>query len=362
MSKTIVFALLLAAVVSLVLIGNSSASSYSVSFTALNSTVGLNQYIFFNVSADFAQNVNYSIYMNSSMVYSGTIPAGSSEYYLIKYNVTNMRYGNYRAYASFSTLKVDVNASNSIMILPKPSLSFENYSNTTAFYNNSAKLDIKLLDSGNTPLNITWALPVFRGISMSIANLEESFSLKAGQEYSIPINMTLSGNYTKSLNFSFMASFNGTSFQKNYYTTLFKPYVNLSFYNTTITKNNQTSSFWTVYLDNKDNTPVMATFEFELYVNGSELYYNKSYLISPSTSSIVIPIPKSTVLGVSVFYLSSNSTVVSQKIFSSPVPGQPSQIVSAIYENISYIVLTVAAITLILLLNRRLSGKKPKSK
>ena len=357
MSRTIIYVILPIMALVLLFISSSHASAYHVSFQSINSTLGINQYAFFNVSAYFGQNVSYSIFLNNSKIYSGTIPADFSGYKIIKYNITNLRYGTYRAYATFSTLTVRVNSSNNITIMPKPSLSFGNYSNVTAIYNNSARINIDLINSGNTPLNITWALPIFRGISMSISSLKETFPLSAGESYSIPINLTLSGNYTKTLNFSFDASFNGTIMVKNYVTTLFKPYINLSFYNTSLKTNNATSSSWTVYLSNKDNTPVMVTFEFMLYINKSELYYNKTLLISPTTTQITFPIPKSDVLGVKVFYPSSNSSEVSQQIFSSPVPGQPNSIVSAVYGNISYIALTVIVIVLLVVLNRKLSSK-----
>jgi hypothetical protein len=319
----------------------------------MNVTVGLNQNLFFNMSADFPQSVNYTIFLNNISVVSGTIPANTVAYKIIKYNVTNIPTGTYQPSVKLSTLSSQLKYNAVTKILPKQSFTFLGYSNHTSFFNRAGVLDIKVWDNGNTPLNVTWTLPSASGVSFSLV-YQESFSLKPSQVFSIPMNITLASVFSKQLNFSFVSVYQNTSLTKYYVTQLFSPIINMSFFDNIITAGNDNTSIYKVQITNGNNLPVNTTFQFLLDIDGNNFYYNKSYLISTSTTQVNITLPKSYVLAVNVYYSSQNGSITKQQIFSQAPPSSAS---SSVLLDIIYVVVLIIGIAALLLLHLRFNRK-----
>ena len=179
------------------------ASSVFARFNTINSTVSINQYIYFNISADFQTQVNYTIFLNNSAILNGTIPKNSSQYYLIKYNVSNMPSGTYEAHASLPNFNLVLNASKTVYIKPYSDFFFPGDNPVTEIVGNYSFINIIIENIGNTPLKMNWSLPEF--INISYANLlyKQNFNLLPEQNYTIPTNLSLTGKYQKNISFAF---------------------------------------------------------------------------------------------------------------------------------------------------------------
>lgn len=323
-------------------------------FDSMNSTVGLNQNAFFNISADFPRNGSYVIYLNNVSVASGTIPAYTTTYETVKYNVTNTLSGTYQPSIKFSAISYSLPSNTSLEIVPMSSFAFPGYLNYTTFYNGAGSLDIKVLNNGNTPLDFNWALPTLTGVSFTLV-YQQSFSLEPDQLFSIPMNITITKSITEPLNFSFTATHQSISITKYYATTLISPVVNMSFFGSKISAGNGNTTVYTVQIKNGNSLSINTTFQFLLDINGNDFYYNKSYLISPSLNQISTPLPKSALLTVDVYYPAQNGSVIRQQIFNQPPPSSGS---NGLIITIIYIIVMGAAVAVLLLLHIKFRNKR----
>lgn len=353
MERTGPLILVLAMIVLFFTFSASNATSLQFSFSVMNRTVQMNQNLFFNVSVSSPASVNYTIYLNSTPVHSGTIPANSTGYAIIKYNVSNRLYGEYSSSAVFSGVSYPIKSDFDTYIAPHPSFSFFNPSNITPFFNGSAKLNITLLDTGNTPLEMTWSIPSISGIDFSL-DYHQSFSIFPSEIYSIPINLSLSQNFQKSLNFSFYGRFKNSTIEGTYSTELFVPAVNLTFLNSTIRRLSDTTLLYAISLDNRDNSPLPITINFLLSINGSSFYYNRSYTLYPENKTIAVEVPYSKIVSVSVSFLNQYGKPVNEVVYSYK-PAYSS--VSGFFAVFGYLILTGAVIGIIVFMHYNFNKK-----
>ncbi len=336
-------------------VSEANASSVSASFSVLNTTVGINGNVFFNVSATFPNQTNYSIYLNSTKIYSSSFQAGYNGYKIVAYNVSNRYYGLYQPSVRFSIMNAPLDSNTSLYVKPTSGFGFVDYTNITEEVNNTASIMIKILNSGNTPLNFSWFLPVIKGISISL-NFNQSFRLFPGGIYSIPIHFGLSNSYQSNISFQFSAKFMDVMMTKNYTTSIIKPVVNFTLESLKTAKLNSTTQLWYANILNFNNVPINATLEFLLSYNNSRFYYNKSYLITPSTKNISVLLPESKILSVTLFYPSSSLATESQELFSAPQP--TASILSGLSGGLGYIVLTVLIIVVFVVIHLRVNRRK----
>ncbi len=344
-------------------IGNAHASSVTASFNTINSTVGINQDVFFNLSGYFPQNVSYTIYLGSKAVLSGSIPANNVQSYMLKYNVTNTEYGGYPSKITFSALTTPLISNTEVTILPAPGFGFLPNLNYAYAFNRSetinnitnkvleASMTISLFDSGNTPLNVTWLLPTENDISFSL-DYVESFGLVPGQELNIPINLTLAKRTSQAINFSFLGSFGTESLRRNYIVTLLSPIINMSFLNGAVHPINANKSEFSTNIVNGNNAQINATFSFLLEINGGMVVYNTSKLIYPSTTSLSFVIPNAKVVNVTAFYLSQNGTVTTESVYYSPLSKTPAPAASVL-ASYGYFIIFASAIAVLVIIHLR---------
>ncbi len=341
-------------------VGSVHASSLSASFNLINSTVSINNNIYFNLSGDFPSQTNYTIFLNQTPIHSGSIPSNSSKYYIIKYNISNMQYGEYNSKIEFYPYNIKLNSSINLYIMPKSSFVFVNPQPTTEITKNYSLIDIKLKNVGNTPLYMNWSLPAFRNISISL-NFQQRFELNDGQNKSILINLSLQKGYQPNISFGFTGKYLNYSKTKYYSTLLIKPHVNMSFYNENTTSINSTRELFIFNVKNYNNIPVRLLLKFTLDVNGSTLYYTKSYTLPVNATKIEVYLPKSTVENVQVSYENSNLSTVTESIFTAPK--KPLKIsIGYIIDTLGYIIFTVGAILILVLIHIRLRKKEQKQK
>jgi hypothetical protein len=299
--------------------------------------------------------------LNNSAILNGTIPKNSSQYYLIKYNVSNMPSGTYEAHASLPNFNLVLNASKTVYIKPYSDFFFPGDNPVTEIVGNYSFINIIIENIGNTPLKMNWSLPEF--INISYANLlyKQNFNLLPEQNYTIPTNLSLTGKYQKNISFAFTGSYKNYTETKSYYTTLIKPYTNMSFYNVGLKQINSTLQLWSASIKNYNDVPVNLVFKFELYVNGSTFYYSKDYTLPVNASKVEIYLPKSTVENVKVSYVGSNDSDVTQSVFAAPKP--PIKIsLSYVLDTLGYVIFTAIAVVLLALLHIRFKRKEKKGK
>ena len=333
-----------------------NAVSIGASFTAMNGTLKINQNLFFNISATFPENITYNIYLNNVSVKTGFIPANDQHYETAKYNITNSLAGDYNSSIKFSTLFSRINSNTTTLILPHPAFDFPTYSNRTFIVNDSAVLSLEVLDSGNTPLNFDWALPVVTGVYFNITHYTQLFSLAPGQAFKMPMNITLKSGFSPLLNFSFIAGYNNYTMRDNYITTLFAPVINLSFSANNVITGKGNASLYSVDIKNGDNLAVNVTFQFIVNIDGNDFYYTKSYIVEPNTTKAQINIPNSQLLQVNVFYLGQNDKPVDEQIFYQPQPNPNA--LSGFLADAGYIAILGGAMALLVYLHYRLSKNK----
>ena len=339
--------------------GSTNATSVAASFNAVNASVQMNQNIFFNISAFFSQNVSYAIYLNNSLVSSGTIPANFKGYMLVRYNVSDTLYGTYPSYVKLSTLSSPIKSDTNTTIQPRPSFGLSGISNYTYIFNNTAHIPLNVENNGNTPLDISWALPTASGVLFAL-DYQQAFNLAPGQVFPIPINITLSKPYQPLLNFSFVAGFNGQTIRKSFITTLFSPVINLSFSKPRIFGQTTNTTIFYAEINNGDNVPVNATFQFVLNSAGNVFLFNKSVMISPSATNVSILLPKSYVEKVSVFYSGGNGKPVSNVVFYKPLAsGSPIQ--QLLINNLPYLMVTAIALAAVAVLHHKVSKERRKT-
>lgn len=342
------------------------ASSVSASFNVINSSVGINQNILFNISAYYTANSSYTVFLNGTPVLSGNLPADYSGYTTAGLNVSNMLFGYYAPCIKFSFITGDVCSNSSFYISPSTNFGFIGYSNYTLLYNSHAALDLSVLNSGNTPINISWSVPNLPGIHFALFYIQD-FTLMPGKLESIPINITSTSSNFVALNFSFLANFSSVSIRKNYVTTLVSPYVNINFTGFNVVNQiNRNESEYQINFSNSNNVPINVTFEFKLCIpNGGQcnvFFYNKSFMISPFSKRVNVTLPNSSVLSVNALYPSSNGSLINTQIFSGPAP-QSGTVVNPLLStsDVAYIVLTGVIIAVIAFLHIRAKRSFPKS-
>ena len=341
------------------------ATSVSATFDTLNSSVSINQNVVFNISAHYAQNSSYAVFLNGTQVLSGTIPAGFSGNTLAKFNVSNMLFGNYQPCIRFSFITSEICSNSTFYINPTTNFDFLAHSNYTLLYDNSSTLDISLTDSGNTPIDVTWSLPNIAGVHFSLLYIQD-FSMLPGRIESIPINISSTSAQSELMNFSFVANYSQYSVRKDYVSTLIVPYVKINFTGfNEINQLNSNESEYQINVSDNNNVPVNVTFEFELCITGNGqcnvFFYNKSVSVSSSLKHINITLPNSSVLSVRALYSSSNGSTINTQIFSGQAP-QSGTIVNPLlsYTDIAYIILTAVIIAIILLIHLRAKKGSPK--
>ncbi len=354
---------LMAIVAMLLALGGAHSTSVNAYFNVMNVSVGINQNVFFNFSGDFPQSTSYTIYLGNVSVLSGTIPANSAQTYIAKYNVTNTMYGSYPSHIVFSALVSPLMSNSNVFILPTPNFGFASHSDYTYAFNRSkvinnvtatvlqANLVLDLINTGNTPLNITWSLPSVKDVLFSLDYIE-SFGIEPGGSFKIPVNMTLQSRSSTVVNFSFSADFGSQYITRDYTTTLISPIINMTFFNATLKQINSNESLFTVMLINHNNVPINLTLSFVLDVNGGDVFYNVSKVVSTSTMSFSAVIPNSRLVSVAAFYPSQNGTILSSNIYSNPVPSTPQSLLSVLAEY-SYVIVLVIAIVILVLIHIR---------
>lgn len=339
--------------------GTVHAYSVNAAFSLINSTSPINGQIYFNLSAYFPNPTNYTIFLNSSAVLFGTIPANSSHYIILKYNISDMSYGEYNSHVYLSAFNLALTSSQDLYIKPTSKFIFIGDTGTTEITKNYSLLQIIIKNIGNTPININWSLPSLKNISYNKVTFQENFNLLPEQNETIPINLTLKLGYQTNISFAFTGSYGNYTRTRVYHTLLTKPDINMSFYRYNLTQINATRQLWTSYLKNYNNIPVNLLFKFTLSTNGSTVYYEKSYMLPVNASKVEIPLPESTVESVQVSYTGNNQSKITQLLFTAPKP--PFKLsISSIVDTLGYVIFTVFAIILLVLIHLRFKRKERK--
>jgi hypothetical protein len=349
---------ILGAFVLLLFVGSVHATSISASFNALNSSLSINQYEYFNLSAHFPVATNYTVFLNNTPVLYGNLPANYSGYKIIYYNISNMPSGEYYTSIHFSEFNFHLNSTYNVYIKPSPDFTFIGDYKTTEIIKNYSMIRIEIKNNGNTPLKINWSLPIFRNISISLT-FNQTFKLNPGSNKTIPINLSLQKGHQDNISIPFTGVYNGYSFTKTYETTLIKPVINMSFYDVNVTPVNSTRELWVSYIKNYNNVPLNITIQFSLEVNGSTFHYSVPYELNVNTTKIEVILPKSTVQNVKISYESENLSKVNQNIFT--LPKQPSSTsILSIIDTLGYVILTIAAIFILILIHLRFNRRNKK--
>ena len=339
-------------------VGSAHAASLSASFNALNSSLSINQYEYFNLSAYFPVGTNYTIFLNSTPILYGNLPANYSGYKILHYNVTNIPYGTYYPSVHFSAFNFHLNSTANVYIKPAPDFTFIGDYRTTEISKNYSTIRIGIKNNGNTPLQMNWSLPIFRNISISLT-FNQTFKLNPSSNITIPINLSLQKGYQGNISIPFTGRYQNYSFTKSYGTILIKPVINMSFYNVNVTQINSTRELWVTYIKNYNNVPINLTIQFSLEVNGSTFQYSVPYELSVNATKIEVTLPKSTVENVKISYESQNLSRVNQNIFT--LPKQPSSTsLLSIIDTLGYVILTVAAIFILILIHLRFNRRSKK--
>lgn len=350
----------------LLAVATTHAASVTASFNVLNSSVSINQDLLFNISAYYAANSSYTVFINNTPVLSGNLPASYSGHSIARLNVSNTLFGYYQPCIKFSFITGEVCSNSTFYIRPSSNFEFIGYSNYTWVYNNRAALDILVFNNGNTPINFSWSLPNIPNVHFSLYYIQD-FSLMPGKTENIPINVSSTAQNFQPVNFSFFANFSSVSIRKNYVTTLVSPYVNITFTGFNVVNQiNSNESEYQINFSNRNNVPINVTFEFKLCIpSGGQcniFFYNKSFMVSPSSNHINLTLPNSSVLEVNALYPSSNGSLVNTQIFSGSAP-QSGTIINPLLSasDIAYIILTAAIIAVIIFLHIRAKKSFPKA-
>jgi hypothetical protein len=338
----------------------STASSGNYSFNVMNKTIGLNQFLFFNISAYFPQNVTYTVYINNTAILSGFIHADYPSFRILKYNVTNTLSGEYNASAKLSAVTFPLYSSSNFSIAASPEFSFSNLLNYTYIVNRTAKFNITLFDGGNTPLSFYWSLPAINGLAFSVSNYRQSFSLSPSALFAIPVdvNVTSSNLSMIAVNIPFSGTFGNTVINHSYSTALVSPVINLSDFVVKLTNLTNNTTIFSASFKNHDTIPVPANFSFFISLAGNLLYYSKQVYIAAQQSNISIALPISRVLNASISYVGANGTSQSMLLFSSPAGTSVGGLISnSLLQSVPYIVITAIILAIIGVLHLRFSRK-----
>ncbi|MCL4362749.1 MAG: hypothetical protein OH338_01510 [Candidatus Parvarchaeota archaeon] len=349
---------ILGAFVLFLVVGSAHAASLSASFNALNSSLSINQYEYFNLSAYFPVGTNYTIFLNNTPVLYGNLPANYSSYKILHYNISNMPYGKYYPSVHFSAFNFHLNSTVNLDIKASPDFTFIGDYKTTEIIKNYSLIKIGIKNNGNTPLKMNWSLPIFRNISISLT-FNQTFRLDPGSNITIPINLSLQKGYQDNILIPFTSTYQNYSITKSYETTLIKPIINMSFYNLNVTQINSTRELWVSYIKNYNNVPLNITIQFSLEVNGSTFQYSVPYELEVNATKIEVTLPKSTIENVRILYESQNLSKVDQDIFTLPKPPSSTSLLSII-DTLGYVILTVVSILILALIHLRFNKRSKK--
>ena len=350
--------IILGAFIVFLAVGSTHAASISASFNALNSSLSINQYEYFNLSAYFPVETNYTIFLNNTPILYGKLPANYSEYRILYYNISNIPYGRYYPSVHFSTFNFHLNSTTDIYIKQAPDFAFIGDYETTEIIKNYSVIRIGIKNNGNTPLQMNWSLPIFRNISISLT-FNQTFNLNPNSNITIPINLSLQKGYQNKISVPFTGRYQNYSFTKSYETVLIKPVINMSFYNVNVTPINSTREIWVSNIKNYNNIPLNITIQFSLEVNGSTFQYSVPYELNVNTTKIEVILPKSTVENVKISYESDNLSKVNQNIFALPKqPSSPSLL--SIIDTLGYVILTIVSIFILILIHMRFNKRNKK--
>jgi hypothetical protein len=348
----------LGALILFLVVGSVHAASISASFNALNSSLSINQYEYFNLSAYFPVETNYTIFLNNTPILYGRLPANYSGYRILHYNISNINYGRYLPSVHFSAFNFHLNSTANVYIKPTPNFAFIGDYGTTEIMKNYSVIRISIKNNGNTPLQMNWSLPIFRNISISLS-FNQTFGLNPSSNITIPINLSLQKGYQDKIIIPFTGKYKNYSFTKQYKTVLIKPVINMSFYNVNVTPINSTREIWVSYIKNYNNVPLNITIQFSLEVNGSIFQYNVPYELNTNTTKIEVMLPKSTVENVKISYKSNNLSKVNQNIFTLPKPPSHINFLSMV-DTLGYVILTGISILILVLIHLRFNKRNKK--
>ncbi len=350
--------IILGAFILFLAVGSTHAASISASFNALNSSLSINQYEYFNLSAYFPVETNYTIFLNNTPVLYGKLHANYSGYQILHYNISNMPYGKYYSSVHFSAFNFHLNSTANVYIKLSPDFTFMGDYETTEIIKNYSVIRISIKNNGNTPLQMNWSLPIFRNISISLT-FNQTFKLNPSSNITIPMNLSLQKGYQDKILVPFTGKYQNYSFTKSYETVLIKPVINMSFYNVNVTPINSTREIWISYIKNYNNVPLNITIQFSLEVNGSTFQYSVPYELNVNTTKIEVMLPKSTVKNVKILYESGNLSKINQNIFT--LPKQPSSTsLLSIIDTFGYVILTIASIIILVLIHLRFNKRNKK--
>ena len=343
---------LLASVIAVlfVVFGVSHATgSIHISLNPLNTSLGINQNLYMEVTYSSAINSTYELFLNDTQISSGSFSADQNLTKMIIYNVTDLSYGSYEVCASFSILTEQLCSSSEVYISPYSNIEFKTES-TQPIFNGSASFNLSILDSGNTPLSVYWSIPLINGVYFSVQNYNQHFNIDPNQTYSIP--MVIRTNFTKvNVTFPFNASFNGVSFQRDFVLQLFKPVINMSFINKSTESSSGNFTYYVLSFVNDNDVPVNLTATFLLDTAYGEFSLTKSFIIEPNQTYINVTLPKSTVESVKVSYIGAGGKRFEETVYSAPVSiiSQASSYIGYIF----YIVLTIGIVLVVVYLHLR---------
>ncbi len=343
--KDIAIAVLVAVILSVAI--TKASVTESATLNVINSSVGINQNLLINFSVFSYNSSTYSLSINNKTIDEGVVPGNYAKQISVAYNVTNMMYGNYKVCLDTSILKTPLCSNTSVYIKPYSMFSFDGTESSVFAFNKTAQEEIKVDDTGNTPLNVTWMMPVLNGVYISMQNFKQVFQVEPNQTYLLPMNITITlPNAT--LDFPFQAKFNGTEINKTLTIKVIHPEISMKFKGNGTMNSTQNYTYYSISFSNGNNVPINVTFRFLLYIDGNPFLYNVTRTIFPGETSIVIPLPKSsTISRVEIFYPSSSGAYINQTLFYKPV--SPIQTMGQTSSSVlMYIVLTIVVIALIL--------------
>ena len=326
-----------------------AAGSIHISISPINTSLGINQNLYMEVTYSSPSNSTYELFLNNTKISSGSFSADQNITRMVVYNVTDLPYGSYKICASFSILTEQLCSSSEVYISPHPNIEFKTDGMQPVF-NGSASFNLSILDSGNTPLSVYWSIPFINGIDISVSNYNQHFTINPNQTYSVP--MVIRTNLTKAnISFPFNVSFDGSYFQRNFVLQLFKPIINMSFTNKSSELSSGNFTYYTISFVNKNDMPVNLTAVFLLGTAYGEFSLTKSFIIEPNQTYINVTLPKSTVESVKVSYIGASGKRFEETVYSAPVSiiSQASSYIGYIF----YIVLTIGIVLGVVYLHLR---------
>ncbi|MGC8699245.1 MAG: hypothetical protein ACP5RE_03620 [Candidatus Acidifodinimicrobium sp.] len=330
-----------------------ATSSIHISINPINTSIGIDQNLYVEVTYSSPSNSTYEVLLNSTEISSGSLSANQNLSKIILYNVTDLPYGSYRLCASFSILTQQLCSSSNVYISPHPGIEFKT-NRLQPIFNGSASFNLSILDSGNTPLSAYWSAPVESGVYMSVSNYNQRFTLRPNQTYSIQIQIHTNLSEVN-VSFPFNFSFDASHFQRSFDLQLFKPVINMTFSNKSVESSSGNFTYYTLSFINKNNMPVNLTAVFLLDTEYGEFSLTKSFIIAPNQTYVNVTLPKSTVESVKVSYIGEGGKRFTEMVYSAPalLASQTSSYIGYIF----YIALTIGVVLVVVYIHLRHSKR-----